>query len=192
VTLDRAADGRLELSARAVPLADLLQCLVERTGLRVEYDGPAPRQAVSVALRGEPLDRTLQSLLEGLGVNYLLTRDASGHDRLIVFASSGAAEPSRGAGSRAPAETGRPEPAAPGEPEIHEDESQPSFPPSAPPPQPFPPAGMPPGSEPPGAAVPFEESPLAPEPQELTPLTLQLGRGPGSVIASTAGNSPVR
>jgi hypothetical protein len=189
VTLDRAADGRLELSARAVPLADLLQCLAERTGLRVEYDGPAPRQAVSVALRGEPLDRTLGSLLEGLGINYLLTRDASGLDRLIVFGSAGAVEPARGGGTRAPAGAGRPEPAALPEPEVEEEEPPPSFPA---PPQPFPPPAAPAGSEPPGAVVPFEEPPLAPEPQELTPLTLQLGRRPGPVIASTTGNSPVR
>ncbi len=90
VTLARAPDGTLELSVRAVPLPEVLSCLVARAGLRVEYDGPPPRPSVSVTLRGESLAATLASLLEGLGVNYLLSRDPAGAavERLIVFGTS--------------------------------------------------------------------------------------------------------
>jgi len=175
LTLDRTADGRLDLSARAVPLADVLRCLVERAGLRVEYDGPPPRQAVSVALRGDSLAGTLESLLEGLGVNYLLSRDPSGTavERLIVFGSSRATEPSGGGGPGSlPAGAGQPVEPMPAEPSP-EDEAQPF--------------GMPPGAQP-GAPLPPEPPPM--EPEELTPMTLQPGRGADGRVAM--GNTPVR
>jgi hypothetical protein len=194
VALDRAADGRLDLSARAVPLADLLQCLVERTGLRVEYEGAPLRQPVSVALRGETLAGTLQSLLEGLGVNYLLTRDPSGADRLIVFGASREAEP-QGTARPSPG-SGQPEAIPPPE-DVPADETQPFGVPPAPgapgmAPGMAPSFPAPPGSEPSGVEAPPEEPPYVPGPEELTPLTLQFGRGPGPRVASMAGNSPVR
>jgi O-antigen ligase len=182
VTLDRTADGRFDLSVRAVPLADVLRCLVERAGLRLEYDGPPPRQPVSVALHGDSLAGTLESLLEGLGVDYLLGRDPSGTaiERLIVFGSSRTTEPPRGGGARSsPAGAGRSGELMPAEPSP-EDETQPfGMPPEAAPgvPTPFP--GLPPGAEP---------TPV--EPEELTPMTLQLGRGADGRVA--LGNSPVR
>jgi hypothetical protein len=194
VTVDRTADGRLELSARAVPLADVLRCLAERAGLRVEYDGPPPRQPVSAALRGHLLAGTLESLLEGLGVNYLLGLDPSGTavERLIVFGSSRATEPSRDGGGRSsPTGADRSVEPMPAEPSPG-DEAQPfGMPPAAPPGAPMPFSGLPPGAEPsPGASEPGgvpEPSPV--EPGELTPMTLQFSRGSGGRVAM--GGSPV-
>jgi hypothetical protein len=202
LTLDRSADGRLDLSARAVPLADVLRCLAERVGLRVEYDGPPPRQPVSVALRGDSLAGTLQSLLEGLGVNYLLGRDSSGTavERLIVFGSSRVTEPVRGGGARSsPAEAALPLEPVPDEPSP--EEAAPAFgmPPEAPPDPPASFTGLPPGvgPSPPGSYGPGgtggtggtpEPSPV--EPEELTPVTLQIGRGTDGRVAM--GISPVR
>lgn len=187
VTLDRTADGRLDLSARAAPLTDILRCLVERTGLRVEYDGAPPRQPVSVTLRGDSLAGTLESLLEGLGVNYLLGRDPSGTavERLIVFGSSRAPEPARGGGT--PARAGQAaEPVAPPEP-LPDDESQPVGPPPDAGPGAFPAFPGAPGSEPAAVPEPGEEIvPEPAEPQELTPLTLQLSRRPGSRVARSS------
>ena len=195
VTVDRRADGHLDLSARAVPLADILRCLVERAGLRVEYDGPPPRQPVSVTLRGDSLPSTLESLLEGLGVNYLLSRDPSGTrvERLIVFSSSRTTEPSRGGGTP-PSPAG----ASPiGEPvtspeRLPDDESQPLGPPPGAGPGPSPVFPGPPGSEPSAAPAPGESLEPTPEPgeaEELTPLTLQSSRRPDPVVASTLSRS---
>jgi hypothetical protein len=182
LTLERTADGHLDLSARAVPLADVLRCLVERAGLRVEYDGPPPRQPVTVALRGESLAGTLESLLAGLGMNYLLGRDPSGTvvDRLIVFGASRATESNRGGSAGAsPAGVGQPVEPLPAEPSA-EDEAPVFEMPTAAPPE-FPPSSSvpPPDAEPsPGVHEPggAPEPPLV-EPEELTPMTLQLGRG---------------
>ncbi len=191
VTLDRTAEGRLDLSVRAVPLAAVLRCLVERAGLRLEYDGPPPRQPVSVTLRGDSLAGTLKSLLEGLGVNYLLGRDPSGTavERLIVFGSSRATEPPHDGGARSsPAGAVQTaEPVTPPEP-IPGGESQPFGPPPGAGPGAYPAFPGPPGSEPSAIPEPGGVPEPLPEPvdsQELTPLTLQFNRRPGLVVAST-------
>ena len=195
VTLDRTADGRLDLSARAVPLADVLRCLVEHAGLRVEYDGPPPRQLVSVALHGDLLAGTLESLLEGLGLNYLLVRDPSDTavERLIVFGSSRATEPSRDGGGRSsPAGAGSVRRAHAGRtfsrgrgPTLRNAPRSPTGRPHAL----FRSAA---GGravvrryEPGGAPEPYPV-----EPEELTPLTLHFNRGSGGRVAM--GNAPVR
>jgi hypothetical protein len=195
VTLDRTADGRLDLSVHAVPLADVLRCLVERAGLRVEYDGPAPRQPVSVALSGDSLASTLESLLEGLGVNYLLSRDPSGAgvERLIVFGSARTTEPSRGGGERS-SPAGAPPTAEPDMPSgsLPDDEPQPFGPPPGSAPGASPAFPAPPGSEPSAAPAPEENTepePEAVDPQELTPLTLQYDRRPGPAVASMSVRS---
>jgi hypothetical protein len=194
LAIERGPGGRVSLRASAVPLAEVLRCLVEKAGLRVEYDGPAPRQAVTAAVEGESLAALIGPLLEGLAVNYLLTRDAEGADRLIVFGASSAGEPVRG-GSRAPA------PASNAAPEWTPPED------GAPLPEPTldPAAGVPivPGGVPPDFAAPalpgqfppdVEEldpsgAPAFPVPGEggeLTPMTLRIERRPGGPGLSTA------
>lgn len=184
VTLDRKPNGRIDLVARAAPLADVLACLVEHAGLRLEYDGRPPRPAVSVALYGETLAGAVTSLLEGLGVDYLLGLDPSGTagDRLIVFDSSRGTEPSRGR-ARPAAGGGQAMPPLPVEPGAEAEDGTPS--------------GMSPFGGPPpasgtvlGAPGPGGE-PEPVEPEELTPMTLQFGRQAGSRVARI-GILPVR
>jgi O-antigen ligase len=187
LTIEHGEEGRLDLTARAVPLAEVLRCLVERAGLRLEYDGPPPRQKVSVDIQGQPLPAAIESLLEGLGVDFLLSRDPSGSsvDRLIVFGSartpaagnvptaeSPPAEPSPG---ETPQPVGRPAETSAG--------AGPAFPSRSVGPQPFPEAPEP-GVEP-------EPAPPPPEPEELTPMTLQLGRRPGPSFVTTTDGCPV-
>jgi O-antigen ligase len=181
VALDPRADGTIDLRARGVPLADVLRCLVEHTGLKIDYDGPAPRQPVSVALHEASLTRTLEALLEGLGVNYLLSRDPeTGADRLMVFAAGRGSEPSRGGASPSTGAASSVEP-APAEP-VPADETTPfgAPPPGAPGEMAFPGAPVVPGPPPPGDVPAPEAEPEPPpfEPAELTPMTLQLGRPP--------------
>jgi hypothetical protein len=194
VTLEHKADGRIDLSTRGAPLAEVLRCLVERAEFRLEYDGPAPRQTVSVDLRGESLAGAVESLLEGLGIDYLLGRDPTGTrvERLIIFGSSRAAEPSRGSGRPSPARPGRPVEPMPAEPPP-QDEAQPfGMPPFAPPGAPTPFTGLPPGTEPPpGMYEPGGEPEPSPvEPEELTPMTLQLGPGSGARVAMGFSPAP--
>jgi hypothetical protein len=156
VTLEARADGRIDLVADAAPLADVLACLAETLGLRLEYQGRPPRQSVSASLRDQTPAVAVASLLEGLGVDYLLGLDPSRAkvDHLIVLDSSGGAVSSPGAA---------PPPGAPAE-RIAEP----------------PPAGEAPGlgTELPGGEG-TEPVPSPFEPADLTPMTLQLGRPPG-------------
>jgi hypothetical protein len=113
VFLDVRPDGRIDLAARNALLPNVLDCLVERLALRLEYDGRPPPTAVSVALRGQTLAGAIVSILEGLGVNYLLGLDESqtNVDRLIVFGSSAGGDRGRPEGGTEPS----PEPGVPEE-----------------------------------------------------------------------------
>lgn len=96
VDLRVRADNRLDLVATDAPVGEVLDCLADRTGLRLEVDGPPPRQRVSATFVDEALAKIVEQLLTGLGVDYLLAFDPSGArlERLIlVEASSPAARP---------------------------------------------------------------------------------------------------
>lgn len=175
--ITRLDGGRLQVEARAVPVAEVLRCLVEKAGLRLEYDGAAPRQSLSVSVEGGSLAETISALLEGLGMNYLLTRDASGADRLIVFSAGPGETPARASArpaGRAPAEEplpSEPEPDTP-LPPFEQHAAPPGFvPPSA---VPAPGGELPPDAEFPDPGAGFEETPYPEEPAELTPMTLRI------------------
>jgi hypothetical protein len=158
VTLEARADGRIDLVTHAAPLADVLSCLAEKLRLRLEYQGRPPRQSVSVSLRGQTPAVAVASLLEGLGVDYLLGLDPSRTrvDQLVVLDSSRGPAPSPGTSPPALGEGRIASPPPVGEaPDLGTD------------------------IEPPGAG---EGEPVPPpfEPAELTPMTLQLSPRPGS------------
>jgi hypothetical protein len=71
-------EGRVDLSATAAPIADVLERLSKQTGMKVVYEGSAPRQLVTVSLHGRSPTEAVLGLLEGQGLNYILIGDASG------------------------------------------------------------------------------------------------------------------
>jgi hypothetical protein len=128
----RVTDGRVDLSATAAPIADVLERLSRQTGMKVVYEGPAPRQLVTVSLHGRSPTEAVLGLLEGQGLNYILIGDASG-DRVQTLMMAGAA-PVTASRSAAPTPSGNrmisPPPAAgpdPDEPveEAVEEEEEP-------------------------------------------------------------------
>ena len=86
----RVTDGRVDLAATAAPMADVLDRLSKQTGMKVVYEGPAPRQLVTVSLHGRSPTEAVLGLLEGQGLNYILIGDASG-DRVQTLMMAGAA-----------------------------------------------------------------------------------------------------
>ena len=74
----RVSGGHVDLTATAAPLADVLDRLARQTGMKVVYEGPAPRQLVTLSLHGRTPTETVLSVLEGLGVNFALVADPSG------------------------------------------------------------------------------------------------------------------
>jgi hypothetical protein len=103
----RVAGTQVDLSATAAPLADVLDRLARQTGMKVVYEGPAPRQLVTLSLHGRTPAETVLALLEGLGLNFALVADASGArvQTLVVAgaAAASSAASSAPAGGRSPA-----------------------------------------------------------------------------------------
>jgi hypothetical protein len=98
----RYAAGRVSLKARA-PLSEVLDKLSKQTGLKVVYDGSAPRTLVDVSLQGVTTRAAVLSLLDGLGLNYALQMDRTNTQATtLILLGSGAAGP-RPPGSSAPA-----------------------------------------------------------------------------------------
>src|SRR5882672_5118214 len=109
-----AKGGLVDVEARAAALADVLAQLSEATGMRVVYEGAAPRSLITITLNQRTPADVVAAVLEGLGLSYGLTMDESGGRvmTLVVSTSPTAAGPV----SRPPA----PRTLAPGSDEIPE------------------------------------------------------------------------
>jgi hypothetical protein len=200
----------VDLTATAAPLADVLDRLARQTGMKVVYEGPAPRQLVTLSLHGRTPAETVLAVFEGLGINYALVADATGArvQTLMVAGSapaSSSSSPNPGAG-RSPAVVNPRRPFGPpgaspegaeaafgeGEEEPEAEERTSPACPRRGGPEPGP-ANAPqqPGTVPPGAgpiptqpAMPFSASPFTPQPQPFPP------QPPGVPVAPTGTGSP--
>ena len=168
----RVAGGHVDLTATAAPLADVLDRLARQTGMKVVYEGPAPRQLVTVSLHGRTPAETVLAVFEGLGINFALVADPTGASvQTLVVAGAATAT----ASSSPSAATGRPAP--------RPNPRRPFGPPPGSSPETVEPAfdegdeeadldeadfaGLPPGAEPGGAGAPPD--PAAAQVPNLTP-----------------------
>jgi hypothetical protein len=71
-------DGRVDLSARSAPLAEVLDRLARQTAMEVTYEGAPPRNLVTAALLSATPAQAVLSVLEGLGLNYAIQLDRTG------------------------------------------------------------------------------------------------------------------
>ncbi len=74
----RVSEGRVDLTATATPVAEVLDRIARQTGMKVVYEGPAPRQLVTVSLHGRTPAETILAIFEGLGLNYAMVADSTG------------------------------------------------------------------------------------------------------------------
>lgn len=74
----RSAGDRVDIRVATAPLADVLDRLSRATGMKVVYDGPRPRQLVSVSIEQRTPVEAVLGLLEGTGVSFALQTDPSG------------------------------------------------------------------------------------------------------------------
>ena len=86
----REEQGRVDVAATAAPLFEVLDRLARQTGMKVVYEGPAPRQLVTLSLAGRSPAEAVASILEGQGLNYALILDvtATRVEKLLVTGSS--------------------------------------------------------------------------------------------------------
>jgi len=103
----KAANGHLDVVATTAPLADVLDRVARQTGMKIVYEGAAPRQLVTVSLLGRTPAEAVNALLEGQGLNYALIADASGTtvQTLLMAGSTGPARASSSSGSAPPRAT---------------------------------------------------------------------------------------
>jgi hypothetical protein len=94
----------VSVRAEAAPLSEVLDRLAKQLGMKLTYEGAAPRVLVSAALENRTPAEAVLGVLEGLGLDYLARMDASGTriDALIV-STSGASASAAGSPIRPPA-----------------------------------------------------------------------------------------
>ena len=108
-----ATPAHVELTARAAPLAEVLDRLGRQIGMKVVYEGASPRQLVTLSLQGRSPAETVLGLLEGQGLNFALVSDATGA-RVETLLVAGTAPSTGSSGSSTPASTaGRSTPSSP-------------------------------------------------------------------------------
>jgi hypothetical protein len=98
----RVSEGRVDLTATAAPLADVLDRLARQTGMKVVYEGPAPRQLVTLSLHGRTPAETVLAVFEGLGLNYAMVADSTGAGVQTLMVA-GASSPTTASSSAAAA-----------------------------------------------------------------------------------------
>ncbi len=189
----------LELRATAAPVSEVLERLAKQTGMKLVYDGPAPRQLVTVAVSGRSTADTVLAVLEGLGVNFALASAPSGTQTLLVMGSISPASSSSSPDPRSRADLlqRRPPIEPPPDEPFEDTQEEPSeditTPPEAIPPPPGAPSPngmvapqpfMPPGNAPQPSVFP---GPMQPQPftfQAAPPVFGQPTQAPSSAPAT--------
>ena len=95
--------GSVELAVTAAPVAEVLDRLARQTGMKVVYEGAAPRQLVTLVLKDRTPAQAVLAVLEGQGVNFALVTDATGANVRTLLVTGTAA--SSGGGAIRPAPT---------------------------------------------------------------------------------------
>jgi len=79
-------DGRVSVRADA-PASEVLERLGAQTGMKVVYEGGAPRSRVSVAFEQRTPGEAVLLVLQGLGYDYLIRYDRSGSRPELLIVS---------------------------------------------------------------------------------------------------------
>jgi len=182
----RVVGALIDVQATAAPLQDVLARLAQQTGMKVVYDGPPPRQLVTLTLAGRTPPEAVLALFEGLGVNYAMMADRTGLrvDTLLVAGQSSGSGGSTSRAAAAPPpqpERTRPQRPPPAEADADDDqEDDPARPPGS---------GRTPGGAPPG--TPGFGTPVVPAiPFGTTIAPLVLPTPPVSGLVTVPSPSP--
>lgn len=94
VVVHLEADGRVSVRADA-PASEVLDRLAAQTGMKVVYEGAAPRARVLVAFERRTAAEAVLMVLEGLGLDHVMRLDATGTrpEMLMLSASTPSSRP---------------------------------------------------------------------------------------------------
>ena len=110
----RRTGDKIDVRATAAAVSEVLDRIARETGMKVSYDGAAPRARISMSLTGVTPTQAVLSVLEGQGLNYALRMDPTGVrvETLLLVAGGTAAAVAPAPAARAPRPVERePEPA---------------------------------------------------------------------------------
>jgi hypothetical protein len=82
------APKQVELRARLAPLHEVLDRLGRLIGMKVVYQGPLPRQLVTLNLQGHSPAEMVFAVLEGQEINYALLADPTGNGVQTLLVTS--------------------------------------------------------------------------------------------------------
>lgn len=205
----QARGTHVDLTATAAPLAEVLDRLARQVGMKVVYEGPAPRQLVTVTLKDRTPAEAVLSLLEGQGVNYALVSEENGGGVRTLLVAGAAPASATAALSRTPAQPPQirrpfgPPMAPAGDPADSfeaDQEDEPSAPPGTPGEAGTEGLGTPPGAgdpnNPGAATAPGQANPASPNAPRTPPTPVQQfpvspfapqppALGPGAVGSTT-------
>lgn len=169
---------QVELEATAAPLSEILDRLARLTGMKLVFEGAAPRPLVTISVHGRSPTQTVLAVLEGLGINFALLSDESGvqvQKLLVTGAAPPSAPTARGPSPSLRGNRNMPLPPEPAE-EPLEDEAALADDLNNPGNE----AGRPDPGEPPDSAPAIPANPADPAPQPYAPSPF-LPSAPGSV-----------
>ena len=114
----RRSGDKVDVRATAASISEVLDRLARETGMKVSYDGAAPRARISMNISGVTSAQAVLAVLEGQGLNYAMRMDPTGaRVETLLLVSGGTASASASAPTpRAPRPAERdPEPPEPEE-----------------------------------------------------------------------------
>jgi hypothetical protein len=86
-----ASGQRVDVTAAEAPVSEVLDDLARKTRMKVVYEGPVPRNPVTLELRDRTPAQAVLGVLEGLGLSYALVLDASGTEvETLLIVGTGA------------------------------------------------------------------------------------------------------
>jgi hypothetical protein len=100
----RVSGERVDIQATNAPLSEILEGLSRQAPMKIVYEGPPPRQLLSVDLKGRTPAEAVMAILEGQGLSYTVALDRSGTRVQTLLMAGGNNAP-----SAAPLPSSRPE-----------------------------------------------------------------------------------
>jgi hypothetical protein len=74
----RVSAGRVDVQATNAPLAEILDGLARQLNIKIVYEGPPPKQLLTVDLKDRTPAEAFLAIVEGQGLAYAFTHDKSG------------------------------------------------------------------------------------------------------------------
>jgi hypothetical protein len=102
-------DNRVDVQATNAPLSEILDGMARQLKIKIVYEGPPPRQLLTVDLKGRTPAEAFLAIVDGQGLAYAVAMDKSGTRVESLLMAGGNNAPSANAGPpRAPARPERP------------------------------------------------------------------------------------